>query len=83
MEENQLEQLKNGDLQAFDQFILTHQAKVIRICFRFVKNKDDAEDIAQEVFIELYKSLSKFREESKVTTWIYRIAVSKSLDHLK
>lgn len=56
---------------------------VVNTCYRFVFNREDAEDLAQEVFIEVYRSLDKFREESKLSTWIYRIAVTKSLDHLR
>ncbi|WP_235670335.1 MULTISPECIES: RNA polymerase sigma factor [Prosthecochloris] len=56
---------------------------VINTCYRFVLNREDAEDIAQEVFIEAYRSLQKFRGDSKISTWLYRIAVTKSLDHLR
>ncbi len=56
---------------------------VLNTCFRFVMNKEDAEDISQEVFIEAYRSLDSFRQESKLSTWLYRIAVTKSLDHLR
>ena len=45
-----------------------------------VKNDDDAEDICQETFISVYKNLSKFREESNIYTWIYRIAINKTYD---
>lgn len=48
-----------------------------------VKNNDDAEDICQETFISVYKSLSKFREESNIYTWIYRIAINKTYDFFK
>jgi RNA polymerase sigma-70 factor (ECF subfamily) len=48
-----------------------------------VKNSDDADDLTQEVFIEVYHSIYKFREESKLSTWIYRIAVNKSLEYLR
>ncbi|MCG8342359.1 MAG: RNA polymerase sigma factor [Chlorobiales bacterium] len=56
---------------------------VLNTCYRFVLNREDAEDIAQEVFLEAYRSLDSFRQESKLSTWIYRIAVTKSLDHLR
>ncbi|MCE1273535.1 MAG: sigma-70 family RNA polymerase sigma factor, partial [Chlorobiales bacterium] len=56
---------------------------VLNTCYRFVFNREDAEDLAQEVFIEVHRSLDRFREESKLSTWIYRIAVTKSLDHLR
>lgn len=56
---------------------------VVATCYRFVFNREDAEDIAQEVFMEIYRSIERFREEAKLSTWIYRIAVTKSLDHLR
>ena len=48
-----------------------------------VKNDDDAEDICQETFISVYKNLSKFRDESNIYTWIYRIAINKTYDFFK
>ena len=48
-----------------------------------VKNDDDAEDVCQETFISVYKNLSKFREESNIYTWIYRIAINKTYDFFK
>jgi RNA polymerase sigma-70 factor, ECF subfamily len=63
--------------------VCTYQKNVINICYRFLLNKEDAEDVAQEVFIEIFHAIHKFKGESKLSTWIYRIAVSKSLDELK
>ena len=60
-----------------------HQEKVLNTCYRFLNNRQDAEDIAQEVFVEVYKSVSHFREEAKLSTWIYRIAVTRSLDLIR
>ncbi len=67
----------------FGTIVAEHQDMVLNTCYRFVLNREDAEDIAQEVFIEAYRSLDSFRQESKLSTWIYRIAVTKSLDHLR
>ncbi|NTU52500.1 MAG: RNA polymerase sigma factor [Chlorobiaceae bacterium] len=67
----------------FSDLVTEHQDMVVNTCYRFVFNREDAEDLAQEVFVEVHRSLDKFREESKLSTWIYRIAVSKSLDHLR
>ena len=67
----------------FSAIVAEHQDMVLNTCYRFVLNKEDAEDIAQEVFLEAYRSLDSFRQESKLSTWIYRIAVTKSLDHLR
>ncbi|ABL64467.1 RNA polymerase sigma factor [Chlorobium phaeobacteroides] len=67
----------------FRKLVLEHQEMVLNTCFRFVFNREDAEDLAQDVFVEVYRSLDQFREESKLSTWIYRIAVTKSLDYLR
>lgn len=75
--------LKKGDGIAFAEVVAFYKSRVLNICYRFVLNREDAEDIAQEVFIEVYNSIKNFREDSKLSTWIYRIAVSKSLDELK
>ena len=75
--------LKSGNKQAFAEMVAAYQKTVINICYRFLLNKEDAEDISQEVFIEAYHSIRDFRGESKLGTWLYRIAVSKSLDEIK
>ena len=59
------------------------QEKVRNTCFRYVNNVDDADDIAQDVFVQVYESMGNFREESQISTWVYRIAVNKSLDFLR
>jgi len=78
-----LEQIKLKNKDAFKEMVLKYQTLVINICYGFVHNQDDAQDIAQEVFIELYKSIEKFRQESKLSTWIYRISVNKSLNFIR
>ncbi len=69
--------------EQFKILVSEYQEMVINTCYRFVFNREDAEDLAQEVFVEVYRSLEQFRAESKLSTWIYRIAVTKSLDHLR
>lgn len=69
--------------ELFRCLVAEHQEMVINTCYRFVFNREDAEDLAQDVFVEVFRSLGQFREESKLSTWIYRIAVTKSLDHLR
>ena len=78
-----IENLKKGDIKSFRILVDEHQRKVLNTCYRFLNNKEDAEDLTQEVFLEVYKSISSFREESKISTWIYRIAVTKSLDFIR
>jgi RNA polymerase sigma-70 factor (ECF subfamily) len=75
--------LRAGDHAAFNELVMTHRNRVINTCYRFLLDKKDAEDISQEVFIEVYQSIRSFRGKSKLSTWIYRIAVTKSLDELK
>ena len=82
-EEKLLEDLKAGSESAFRRLVEQYQDQVVNTCLGFVPNLQDAEDIAQEVFIEIYKSLAKFRQDSKLSTWIYRIAVSKCLEFLR
>ncbi len=77
-----LESLKRGDSDAFAQLVSQYQHKVTNICYRFFLNKEDAQDVAQEVFLAVYKSLGTFRQEAKLSTWIYRIAVTRSLNFL-
>ena len=72
--------IQNGDEQAFKQLVDRYQLLVRSTCLNFVHDKHDAEDLAQEVFIEVFRSASKFRGESKLLTWIYRITVNKSLN---
>jgi RNA polymerase sigma-70 factor (ECF subfamily) len=72
-----------GQSTDFRLIVESHQEKVRNTCFRFIKNAEDADDIAQEVFIQVYESLAHFREESEISTWIYRIAVNKSLDFIR
>lgn len=77
---------RNGHSIQEDEFstiVAEHQDMVLNTCYRFVLNREDAEDITQEVFLEAYRSFGSFRRESKLSTWLYRIAVTKSLDHLR
>lgn len=57
--------------------------KVFNICLNIIQNKEDAEDLTQEVFIEIFHSFDKFEGKSELSTWIYRIAVNKCLDFIK
>jgi len=75
--------LKLGNAQAFEYLVDNHQARVFNACLGVLHNAEDAEDVAQEVFVEVYRSIHGFKEESKLSTWIYRIAMTKSLDLLR
>jgi len=65
------------------QLVETYKRLVFNTAINFLQHREEAEDITQEVFIEVYQSLSKFKEQSTISTWIYRITVNKCLDHLR
>ncbi|RMG38762.1 MAG: RNA polymerase sigma factor, partial [Methanobacteriota archaeon] len=67
----------------FRSIVEAHQEKVRNTVYRFVKNPQDADDLAQEVFIQVYESMHHFRREAELSTWIYRIAVNKAIDFLR
>ena len=74
----------NTDKHAqFTRIIEENKDRVLNICYSFLHNREDAEDTAQEVFVEVYRSLDKFRREARLSTWIHRIAVSRSLDAIR
>lgn len=76
-----VDQLKKGDETAFKTIVETWQNMVYNTALGIVQNAEDAEDIAQEVFVQVYQSIGTFKGESKFSTWLYRITVTKSLDH--
>jgi RNA polymerase sigma-70 factor (ECF subfamily) len=78
-----IEQLKFKDERAFKTIVDTWQDMVYNTVLGIVQNAEDAEDVSQEVFIQVYESIKNFKGESKFSTWIYRIAVTKSLDLLR
>ena len=82
-EQNFIKLLKEGKQSAFNRLLDDYQQKVFSTCISFVPNKEDAEDIAQEVFLEIFKSISRFKGDSKLSTWIYRIATNKCLEFIR
>jgi RNA polymerase sigma-70 factor (ECF subfamily) len=78
-----IQKLQQGNEQAFKQLVENYQKLVVNTCFGMVHNTEDAEDIAQEVFIEVFRSIQNFRADSKITTWLYRIAVNRSLNFIR
>ncbi|MDP5158109.1 MAG: sigma-70 family RNA polymerase sigma factor [Flaviramulus sp.] len=75
--------LKNHNYYAYGKLLDNFQQKVFSTCISFVPNKQDAEDIAQDVFIEVFNSISKFKGDSKLSTWIYKITTNKCLEFIR
>lgn len=78
-----IEKLKTGNEPAFRELVETYKKQVINTCFGMVHNIEDAEDIAQDVFIEVFRSVGNFRADAKISTWLYRIAVNRSLNFIR
>jgi len=72
-----------GDVSAFDEIMIRYERQIYRVCYRFVGNRDDARDLAQDVFVKAFEHLSTFRRESSLKTWLYRIAMNHCINHVK
>jgi RNA polymerase sigma-70 factor (ECF subfamily) len=70
-----------GDPTAFQALVERHRSMVYRVAYQFAGNHYDAEDIAQEVFIKVYRSLDKFRQDAQLSSWLYRIVMNACIDH--
>ena len=83
MDGEQLRRLRDRDERAFRELIEAHRDRVYNITFRMLGNRAEAEDVAQEVFITVFKTIDSFREESKFSTWLYRVAVNHCKNRIK
>jgi RNA polymerase sigma factor (sigma-70 family) len=75
--------LKQGDKDAYRELVAMNSGRIYNIALNMLQNREDAEDITQEVFIEVWRSVAGFTEKSKLSTWICRIAVRKSLELIR
>jgi len=78
-----IQQLRAGDEQAFKSLVANYQDMVYNTALGIVQNSEDAEDVAQEVFIQVYRSIDQFKGDARLSTWIYRITTTKALDHIR
>ncbi|MGB9720772.1 MAG: RNA polymerase sigma factor [bacterium] len=82
-DENLIEAVKNGDCEAFAPLIERYQLSIYRLIYRMVRNRDDAEDLVQEVFIKAYNGINGFKTGKKFFPWLSRIAVNHTLNFIK
>lgn len=75
--------LRDRDERAFRELLESHRDRVYNITYRMLGNRAEAEDVAQEVFITVFKTIDSFREESKFSTWLYRVAVNHCKNRIK
>jgi RNA polymerase sigma-70 factor (ECF subfamily) len=77
-----IENILSGDPSKYELIIKKYQVRIISLCYRYTKNHHDAEEVAQESFLRAYKSLDKFRYDSKFYSWLHRISVNCSLNYI-
>jgi RNA polymerase sigma factor (sigma-70 family) len=78
-----IDSILNGDANAFTVLVDRYKDLVFTLALRMMKHREEAEEVAQDTFIKVYKSLNKFKGDSKFSTWIYRVAYNTCLDRLK
>jgi len=74
---------QQGDMPAFEELVRLHDKNVLRLVVQIVGSDEDARDLYQEAFLKVYRSLGRFRFESRFSTWVYRIVTNVCLDHLR
>lgn len=75
--------LQSGDNAAFSYLVKAHGSLVYNTALNLLSSAEDAEEITQDVFVQVHESISSFKGDSKLTTWLYKITVTKSLDRIK
>ncbi len=78
-----LKRARQNDKNAWESLVRENERMVYHIAYRMMQNEEDAKDISQEIFIKVYRSLSKFDESAVFSTWLYRIAVNTCIDALR
>ncbi len=78
-----VQKAKDEDTGAFSVLVDRYRQKVFQTCMGFVHNTDDAEDLTQEIFVKAWNALRSFDERAAFSTWLYRIAVNKSINHTR
>jgi RNA polymerase sigma-70 factor (ECF subfamily) len=78
-----IERLAGRDERAFNELVQLYEARVFRLLLRMLGRRDEAEDMAQEVFVQIFKAVGTFRGDSKLSTWIYRVSVNLCKNRMK
>lgn len=78
-----INQIIEGDMHAFSVLVDRYKDLVYTVTIRMLKHKEEAEEVAQDTFVKMYKSLNRFKGDSKFSTWLYRIAYNSCLDRIK
>ncbi len=76
-------QARTGDPAAFDALVVRYQDRVYNMAFRMLGHREDALDVAQEIFLTVYRSLARFQAKARFSTWLYRVTVNRCRDELR
>jgi RNA polymerase sigma factor (sigma-70 family) len=76
-------QVQAGDVAAFDRLVVKYRSRVYGVIYNLTSNREDASDLAQDVFIKAFQSIQRFQAQSSFFTWLYRIAINSTLSHLR
>lgn len=82
-DEDLLQKCRQGQLEAFDALICKYQKRVINLCYHQLSQYEDACDLAQEIFVQVYKSLGRFKQKSSFSTWLYRVSLNACYNRRK
>ena len=77
-----IEAFREGDESAFDELVVRYQHRIFNLCYRFMSDREEANDCAQETFIKMYRSVGRFRFRSAFSTWVYRVAANPCKNRL-
>ncbi|MGD0566282.1 MAG: sigma-70 family RNA polymerase sigma factor [Candidatus Goldiibacteriota bacterium] len=80
---DEIKRLQNGERMIFDRIILIYKQRVTALCFKYMRNMEEALDSSQEVFVAVYSNIKSFRFQSKFSTWLYRLTVNNCINRLK
>jgi RNA polymerase sigma factor (sigma-70 family) len=78
-----VQRVQAGELERFDDLILKYRERIWSVIYHMTANREDAADLAQDVFIKAFRSINRFQGQSAFFTWLYRIAVNATLNHLQ
>jgi RNA polymerase sigma-70 factor (ECF subfamily) len=82
-ENDLIQRMKQGDENAFRILVEKHSKPIFHLCFRYLNNAEDAEEVAQDVFIKLQENITSYEPRAKLSTYLYRIAVNRSLNKIR
>lgn len=82
-EKDLIHRVKKGEMAAFEEIVTAYERKIYNLALRYVGNEQDACDMTQEAFLRIYRSIESFKEESSLSTWIYRITANLCIDFIR